>query len=513
MDDNIINVLLVESNVEDRDFVINALSGCSNSVTYHTEYMNDLAGAVKLLNQRQFDIVLLDIKLPDSTGTDTVRQIHDSKPYVPVIVMTDLADEENAVRAIKSGADDYLVKGKIFKDVLGRSIRYAIERRRERQKAEKALTEERNKARKYLDVAQVILVALNADQEVALINKKGCEILGYSEDEIIGRNWCDNFVPITIREEVRNLLSDILNGHAKTAEFCENPVLTKDGTERLVAWKNTVLTDRAGRIESILSSGEDITERKLAEEQKNSLLREVKSANQQLKDFAYIVSHDLKAPLRGIKTLVNWISTDYASVLDDEGKEHMSLLVARVDRMHNLIDGVLQYSRVGRIREEIVCVDLALLVPEVIDMIAPPDCIEIVMEDALPVVEFEKTRIMQVFQNLLTNAVKYMDKPHGIINISCVEENNFWKFSIADNGPGIEKEHFERIFQMFQTLAPRDEVESTGIGLTIAKKIVEFYEGKIWVDSKPGCGSTFFFTLPKELKEIENAKLQANYAY
>jgi signal transduction histidine kinase len=205
----------------------------------------------------------------------------------------------------------------------------------------------------------------------------------------------------------------------------------------------------------------------------------------------------LKAPLRGIKTLVEWITTDYADKLDDNGKEQMNLLKKRANRMHNLIDGILQYSRIGRIEEEKIMVNLNELVMEVIDMLAPPENISITVENDLPTIECGHTRIMQVFQNLLSNAVKYMDKPQGQIKVGCVQENGFWKFYVADNGPGIEEKHFEKIFQLFQTLKPRDESESTGIGLTIVKKIIEMYGGKTWIQSKMGEGSTFFFTLPR----------------
>jgi signal transduction histidine kinase len=116
---------------------------------------------------------------------------------------------------------------------------------------------------------------------------------------------------------------------------------------------------------------------------------------------------------------------------------------------------------------------------------------------------------MQVFQNLLSNAVKYMDKPQGLIKVGCVEEDGFWQFYVADNGPGIEEKHFEKIFQLFQTLASRDESESTGIGLTIIKKIVEMYGGKTWVQSQVGEGSTFFFILPKQEMGVTNEALQA----
>jgi signal transduction histidine kinase len=254
----------------------------------------------------------------------------------------------------------------------------------------------------------------------------------------------------------------------------------------------------------------EISVRERAEKKQAELLEKLEKANQELKDFAYIVSHDLKAPLRGIKTLVDWMSTDYADKLDEEGREQMDLLLARVDRMHNLIDGVLAYSRVGRTREKEIQVNLNQLVPEIIDTIAPPENITITIENELPVIECEQTRIIQIFQNLLSNAVKYMDKPQGQVRVGCVEEDGFWKFSVADNGPGIEEKHFEKIFQMFQTLSPRDEYESTGVGLTVIKKIVELYNGKIWVESKPGEGSTFFFTLPKQEMGGKDAKLETN---
>ena len=122
----------------------------------------------------------------------------------------------------------------------------------------------------------------------------------------------------------------------------------------------------------------------------------------------------------------------------------------------------------------------------------------------------EKIRMRQVFQSLLDNAVKFMDKPQGQIKISCIEEDGFWEFSVADNGQGIEEEYFEKIFKIFQTLSPRDEFEATGIGLAVAKKVVELYGGKIWVESQVGQGSTFFFSLPKQEVGVKDAKFEAN---
>jgi signal transduction histidine kinase len=254
----------------------------------------------------------------------------------------------------------------------------------------------------------------------------------------------------------------------------------------------------------------EITERKQAEAKQTKLLEQVENANRELKDFASIVSHDLKAPLRGIKTLANWILSDSADKLNDKAVEQMNLLLERVERMHNLIEGVLQYSRAGRAEGKRVQVNLNDFVPEIINMVVPPENITVTIEDELPVIECEEIHVMQLFQNLLSNAIKYMDKPQGWIQVGCVEQDGFWKFSIADNGPGIDEIYFEKIFKIFKTLSTSPDFEGTGVGLTVAKKLVELYHGRIWVESKVGEGSTFFFTLPKQEIEVSNEKLEAN---
>ncbi|MBN1271477.1 MAG: GHKL domain-containing protein [Candidatus Aminicenantes bacterium] len=225
--------------------------------------------------------------------------------------------------------------------------------------------------------------------------------------------------------------------------------------------------------------------------------RQLKTANGELKDFAYIVSHDLKAPLRAISQLSTWIAMDYNSVIDQKGKEKISLLIGRTKRMSNLIDGILQYSRAGRVKGEEKKVDLGEIVENVLDSLAPPDHIHVSIKTALPVVMVDRVKISQVFQNLISNAIKYIDKPAGKIKISCEDKGRFWKISISDNGPGIEKKYHKKIFQIFQTLESRDTQESTGVGLSVVKKIIDLHGGDIWVESEIGKGSTFCFTLKK----------------
>jgi PAS domain S-box-containing protein len=325
------------------------------------------------------------------------------------------------------------------------------------------------------------------------VNKAYASMVGCNVNEMTGMEWQKTMHPDDLGMGLNAYDEMLKNGKAKF----EARSFRKDGStfyKEVTIIKNI---DKNGQFKGHYRFMRDITERKQAEERQARLLKELEGTNQELNDFAYIVSHDLKAPLRAIGSLANWISNDCADKFDEDGKEQMNLLISRVKRMHNLIDGILQYSRAGRIREEKVEVNLNELMPEVIDMIAPPKNIEIKIENELPTILCEKTRIQQVFQNLLSNSVKYMDKPKGEIKIGCIEDNGFWKLNVADNGPGIEEKYFAKIFQIFQTLSPRDEFESTGVGLSVVKKIIEMYDGKIWVESKVGYGSTFFFTLPK----------------
>ncbi len=288
--------------------------------------------------------------------------------------------------------------------------------------------------------------------------------------------------------KVRELYSQPAEESVDMIDFADGRVFERYSKPHVVGDQIT------GRVWSF----RDVTEQHRAQQGQEALMRQVAAANEELTHFAYVVSHDLKAPLRGIKLLTEWLCSDYADKLGDDAKEQLDLLQNRVGRMHNLIEGVLQYSRVGRIKEDMLSIDLNALLSSVVDAIAPPEHISVTVQGSLPTIKGEKTRIMQIFQNLLTNAVKYMDKPQGHVTVACVDEENAWRFGISDNGPGIETKHFERIFRIFQTLAPKDEFESTGVGLTLVKKIVELYGGNVWVESVLGEGSTFFFTLPKQ---------------
>ena len=374
-----------------------------------------------------------------------------------------------------------------------------------RKQAEEALRDSEARMRAIFDTAVDGIVTIDERGTIERFNPAAERMFGYTEAEVTGKN-VSMLMPSPYREAHDGYLAHYLRTSEKKIIGIGREVvgLRKDGTT--FPMDLAVGETRQDERRMFIGTVRDISARKQAEEQRDRLLRELESANEELKNFGYVVSHDLKAPLRAIGSLADWLSTDYADKFDDEGKEHMRLLISRVHRMDGLIDGILQYSRVGRVKEVTVAVDLNRLVREVIDLLAPPKNIAVSVENPLPTVMAEPTRIQQVFQNLLSNAIKYMDKPEGEIRIACGAEGRQWKFSITDNGPGIDQQHFEKIFQLFQTLAPRDRVESTGVGLSLVKKIVEMYGGRIWLESTVGRGSTFFFTLPRMVASAGSTK-------
>jgi PAS domain S-box-containing protein len=317
-------------------------------------------------------------------------------------------------------------------------------------------------------------------------NALALSLIGASKETVVGK-LCQNYI---CPAEPGNCPITDLN---QSFENAEQTLITAKG-DRIPILKSVNSINLGGK-QLLLETFIDISERKKMEELTTQLIRDLELANNELKDFAYIVSHDLKAPLRAIGSLSQWLYADYKDKFDEEGKTQLDLLISRVNRMQSLIEGILEYSRVGRIREEKENVDLNQVVRDVIDNLSPAPTVQVSVDNQLPVVFFEKTRIQQVFANLIGNAIKYMDKPQGKIHIGSTIDGDYWKLYVRDNGPGIEEKYYEKIFQIFQTLNPRDQIESTGIGLTIVRKIIEMYGGRIWVESRLNEGSIFYFTI------------------
>jgi PAS domain S-box-containing protein len=366
-----------------------------------------------------------------------------------------------------------------------------------RTKAEAAVRKNEEEKKTILDNMSENVVYLDRENKVVWANRAAAESAGLNREDLVGRHCYEVSHGQTGPCEYCPVSEACKTGRPKTAE-----ITSPDGRIWLV--QGQPVTDTKGNLMGAVEVTAEITARKLAEDalkEVNTRLQQtveaLRQSNSQIQDVIHIATHDLKTPLRGIGTLAEWLIMDHADSFDDQGRDKIGLLVKRVKRLNKLIDGMLEYCRIEHDRSKKQRVNLNVLVKTVLDEIESPQHIEITIENDLPEVFCEKTHVAKVFQNLLGNAVKYMDKPQGLIRVGCTEEHDFWKFSVADNGAGIEHKDFERIFKIFQTLRARDEFESTGIGLTIAKKIVEMYGGRIWVESKVGKGTTFFFTLPK----------------
>ncbi|HLL82954.1 MAG TPA: PAS domain-containing protein, partial [Longimicrobium sp.] len=231
------------------------------------------------------------------------------------------------------------------------------------------------------------------------------------------------------------------------------------------------------------------------------IARALETSNRELDQFAYVASHDLKAPLRGISNISTWIEEDLEGAVSPEVREHLELLRGRVHRMEGLIDGILQYSRAGRMKERAARVDSGELVHEVVELIAPPEGVRVEVAPGMPVLYTERLPLQQVFMNLIGNAVKYARGDAPWVRVESREAAGMCEFAVSDNGPGIAPEYHERIFGIFQMLEARDKVEGTGIGLSIVKKLVESRGGRVWVESAEGAGSTFRFLWPQAHEE------------
>lgn len=229
-------------------------------------------------------------------------------------------------------------------------------------------------------------------------------------------------------------------------------------------------------------------------EKQERLLKNLEEKNQELSDYAHMVSHDLKSPLRSIDTLSAWLQEDYFDKFDETGKEHLKDIRSGVEKMDDLITGILEYSSIGKVNTDSFQVNLNTIVDDILKTIHVPNHMNIEYIN-LPTIYGNRLRLFQLFQNLISNAIKYNNKEEGFVKIKATEEHEFWKFEIEDNGKGIGKKYFNRIFKAFEKL--ENTQNSTGIGLSIVKKIIKIHKGSIWLTSELEIGTTFHFTLKK----------------
>ncbi|MBN1866229.1 PAS domain S-box protein [Candidatus Sumerlaeota bacterium] len=379
----------------------------------------------------------------------------------------------------------------------------------ERRRTAEALETETAHATKYFEVAAVVMVVLDREGCVTRINRKGCETLGYPARDIVGKNWFETFLPVRYRDEVRSVFAKVVAGELDRVEYHENPVLTKDGRERIVAWHNVFFEDELGRISGSLSSGEDITERRKAEVALRDFNREMKRqveqrtaeltvANEELEAFAHSVSHDLRGPLRAIEGFALALSEDCTEMLDDTGRGYLDRIQANCRSMTLLIDDLLDLSRVTCSEVRYETVDLSKMVRTIADGLSrlEPDrqVSFVIAPDVVAVGDLPLLRIAMT--NLMINAWKFTSRhPAARIEFGVEESRDERMYFIKDDGAGLNMEHADRLFRAFQRLHAPHEFPGTGIGLTTVHRIVKRHGGRIWVDAAVEKGATFSFTL------------------
>jgi PAS domain S-box-containing protein len=316
---------------------------------------------------------------------------------------------------------------------------------------------------------------------------------GFTLDELIGRKASDLFLKNGSNQVIKEKTVVRENGVSDSYEIKVN---TKNEDDKYWLISGAPNYNVNGELVGTIGIHLDITDQKRLELQKEQLLIKLEKQNEYLNEYAQVVSHDLKSPLRSIHALIAWIKEDNEKEFSVQTKEYLKLIEDKVEKMDYLIQGILTYSKVESNKMVSESIDLNKVIQNIIEIIHIPKNITVKINNTLPTLQTDRFRMQQLFQNLISNAVNYCDKEEGFVEVSSTQERNYYIFSIKDNGPGIAQKYHNKIFELFQSFSK--EEKSTGIGLSIVKRIVDNYNGAIWMESTVGEGTTFFIKLPKQ---------------
>ncbi|MEO7584790.1 MAG: PAS domain S-box protein [Ferruginibacter sp.] len=370
----------------------------------------------------------------------------------------------------------------------------------------KKIEQSEKRYRQIVETAQEGIWLVDAANKTTFVNTKMCEILEYTQEEMIGQEI------YAFMDEEGKVLAKHLKLNKKEEHSSHNyfKYISKSGKEVWANLSANPLFNEDGSYKGNLAMVTDVTERKKAEihlkelnENLERQTRELAVSNSELEQFAYVASHDLQEPLRMVSSFLTQLEKKYGETIDHTGKKYIYFAVDGAKRMRQIIEDLLEFSRAGRSYDEVENINLNDLLAEI--QILFRQQIEekkaLIIVDQLPSVQVHRSPMRQVFQNLVSNALKYSGNDRSAkIHISAVEFEEHWQFAVADNGIGIEKHYFDKIFIIFQRLHTKEEFSGTGLGLAITKKIIEHKGGRIWLESEEGKGSTFYFTIPKNEK-------------
>lgn len=392
-----------------------------------------------------------------------------------------------------------LSRGSALRDYSGRPVRIAgshLDVTAIKQ-AEAALRESERHFHAAFEDSPIGMDLVDLRGRFVRVNVAYSRMIGYTQEQMVGMHIRDVTYPDDLPVDEK-AMQQFLTGSSRTQQS-EKRYVRSDGSLIWALLNVTMIADAEGRPFQFFGQVQDITELKQTEETLRCQAQELERSNQELDDFAYIASHDLKTPLRGINNLSKWIDDDAKDSLSEASREHLRKLRQRVARLERLLDDLLQYSRAGQQLGDLMTVQTGPLVRSVVDFLTPPAGFIVTIADGMPQLKTYKTPLELVFRNLIDNAIKHHHRADGRIEVSAAAKGRLVEFTIRDDGPGIPSEYHERVFRMFQTLKPRDEVEGSGIGLAVVRKVVERQGGQVTVESQPGHGTAFRFTWPNSV--------------
>lgn len=379
------------------------------------------------------------------------------------------------------------------------------------------ITESRNKLQfANKELRKLSIVASKTDNSVVITDSYGtsewvndgfARMTGYTFEEAVNRNLFGLLEgPLTDKETLQDVLGKLQKKQNCSVEL---QLHTKNGDASWIFSNITPIVDEQGMVSKFILIMSDINERKAIENKMEQNMRNLERTNKELDKFAYVVSHDLKAPLRAIGNLTDWIEEEAGTTFSEDIRKNFNIIKGRVVRMEGLINGILDYSKATKSIGKEELLEVKDLINDTVDLLAVPENCKIDFTTDLPKIFADRIKLQQVFLNLISNSIKHNNKPSIEIKVNAFEMDKFWKFSVTDNGPGIDQKYYEKIFVIFQTLQARDEFESTGVGLAIVKKIIDEQNGKIWIESELGQGTTFNFTIPKLTPVLKEEKQMA----
>ncbi|MDO6470649.1 PAS domain S-box protein [Maribacter sp. 1_MG-2023] len=355
----------------------------------------------------------------------------------------------------------------------------------------KNLENQREKYSSIIANMNLGLVEVDNKDVIQMVNQSFCTMSGFEKEELIGK-VASNVVKFKDGDIIETKNQNRLNGKSESYE-----VEVIDKNKNIKHWliSGAPRYNDTGAIIGSIGIHLDITDQKQLEIQKEKLLSELENSNQGLQEYAHIVSHDLKSPLRSISALATWLSDDYKDVLDEGGRQNLELMQEKVASMDKLIHGILEYSTANSSALDDSKVDLNEVINDIGETIFIPEHVKLVIPETLPIIMADRIKVHQVFQNIIGNAVVHIEREVGLVEVLYKDDGEFWQFTVSDNGVGIPEEYHKKIFDIFQSIGNNER--STGIGLSIVKKIVDRYQGSVWVDSVVGEGTQFHFTIKK----------------